>query len=68
MQNLKTYLTGRKKAEFAKKLGISSAQLSQYMSGFRRPNYDRMIEIERLTDGQVSVGSWAHDPAKHEIG
>jgi len=60
MQTLSTYLAGRKKADFARAINVSDAQLSQYLSGYRRPSYKRMLEIERLTDGQVSIQSWQH--------
>ena len=58
MQTLKTSLMDRKKSDFAKLLGISDSYLSQYLSGHRRPGYERMLEIERLTDGEVPVQSW----------
>lgn len=58
MQTLKDYLQDRKKADFARLLGISDTHLSQYLSGYRRPGYDRMLEIERLTEGEVPVQSW----------
>ena len=63
MQTLKQYLEGRSKAEFAERIGVSPSQLSQYLSRVRRPGYDRMILIERVTDGQVPVQSWGHPPA-----
>ena len=63
MQTLKQYLEGRSKAEFAELIGVSPSQLSQYLSRVRRPGYDRMILIERVTDGQVTVQSWDHPPA-----
>lgn len=59
MFTLKDYLTNRRKSDFAKQLGISDSYLSQYLSGHRRPGYERMLEIERITNGQVSVQSWA---------
>lgn len=60
MQTLKTYLADRKKSDFARKLRVSASQLSQYLSGERRPSYDRMLEVERLTGGEVTVQSWQH--------
>lgn len=63
MQTLKQYLEGRSKAEFAERIGVSPSQLSQYLSRVRRPGYDRMILIERVTEGQVPVQSWDHPPA-----
>ena len=58
MQTLKDYLKDRKKSDFAKQIGVSGTQLSQYLSGYRRPGYDLMLEIERLTEGEVPVQSW----------
>lgn len=58
MQTLKDYLQDRKKADFARLIGISDTHLSQYLSGYRRPGYDRMLEIERITEGEVPVQSW----------
>ena len=58
MQTLKQYLEGKIKADFADQLGVSPSMLSQYLSGVRRPSYDRMIEIARITDGSVPVQSW----------
>jgi len=63
MQTLPTYLEGRKKADFARQIGVSAAQLSQYLSGYRRPSYELMIAIEAATGGEVKVQSWAHMPA-----
>lgn len=63
MQTLPTYLDGRKKADFAEQIGVSAAQLSQYLSGYRRPSYKLMLAIEAATGGEVTVQSWAHIPA-----
>lgn len=60
MENLTDYLDGRKKADFAKKIGVSPAQLSQYLSGYRRPSYELMLKIEVVTSGKVSLRSWSH--------
>jgi DNA-binding transcriptional regulator YdaS (Cro superfamily) len=59
METLKQYLEGRSKADFARQIGVSASQLSQYLSGVRRPGYDRMILIERMTSGQVPIAAWA---------
>jgi DNA-binding transcriptional regulator YdaS (Cro superfamily) len=59
MQTLKQYLKNRRKSDFAKKIGIRADVLSQYLSGYRRPGFDRMVQIEAETDGEVTVGSWA---------
>lgn len=58
MQTLKEYLKDRNKSDFAKQVGVSGSQLSQYLSGYRLPSYGRMLKIERLTDGEVPVQSW----------
>lgn len=64
MQTLAEYLSGKDKAAFARQIGVSPAQLSQYISGYRRPGYDRMVEIESATDGAVPIGAWAaHTPS-----
>jgi transcriptional regulator with XRE-family HTH domain len=59
MQTLKQYLKHRRKSDFAKKIGIRADVLSQYLSGYRRPGFDRMMQIEAETGGEVPVGSWA---------
>lgn len=64
MQTLSAYLAGRKKADFADQIGVSAAQLSQYLSGYRRPGYELMLKIEAATGGAVTVHSWAH-PTPH---
>ena len=58
MANLAEYLKDRKKADFARKIGVSPAQLSQYLSKYRRPGYELMLTIEAATDGEVSLRSW----------
>lgn len=63
MENLAEYLKDRKKADFAQKIGVSPAQLSQYLSGYRRPSYELMLRIEAVTDGKVSIRSWSHSLA-----
>lgn len=60
MKTLSDFLEGQKKADFASRIGVSAAQLSQYLSGYRRPSYEMMLRIEAETGGAVPVGSWAH--------
>mgnify|MGYP006347725891 CR=1 FL=1 len=60
MQTLQTYLKGRKKVDFATLINVSAAQLSQYLSGYRRPSYDLMLLIQEKTGGEVTVQSWAN--------
>jgi transcriptional regulator with XRE-family HTH domain len=59
MQTLADYLKGKKKAEFARQLGISSSQLSQYLSGYRRPRFEQMLKIAIASGGAVPIESWA---------
>jgi len=65
MKTLSEYLSSRSKAEFAEAIGVSSSQLSQYLGGYRRPSYDRMLQIEAATGGEVPVQSW---PRKQHVG
>ena len=60
MQTLPQYLEGRKKADFAQQIGVSPTQLSQYLSGYRRPSYEMMMLIEAATGGDVKAQSWAN--------
>ena len=72
MQTLKDFLTDRNKSEFALSLGISRSLLSQYISGHRRPGYERAREIEDATGGAVPASVWLHAdksvnaPRKHQ--
>ena len=58
MKTLKQYLKDRRKSDFTRKIGVRPDVLSQYLSGYRRPGFDRMVKIEIETGGEVSVGSW----------
>jgi DNA-binding transcriptional regulator YdaS (Cro superfamily) len=58
MEKLALYLHGRKKGDFARKIGTSPAYLSQLLSGHRRPSFDLMQKIERETGGEVGIHSW----------
>jgi len=60
MNALKTYLSGKRKGDFARTLGISPAYLSQLLSekARRTPSFPLMVEIERATGGEVPVSSW----------
>lgn len=59
MEHLKAYLEGRAKNEFAGRLGITPSQLSQYLSGFRRPGFEMMLRIRDETAGAVGLDSWS---------
>lgn len=61
MEHLATYLAGKRNAEFARRLGISDAFLSQLLSGKRRPSLDLAFKIERATAGLVPASVWASD-------
>lgn len=55
---LSDYLNGKKHSEFARKIAISPAYLSQILSGQRRPAYDLMWKIENETGGAVGLADW----------
>ena len=63
MEALRTYLLGKRKGEFARKVGISPAYLSQILSkkNQKRPSFQLMVEIDRQTGGEVPVSSWVSD-------
>jgi DNA-binding transcriptional regulator YdaS (Cro superfamily) len=50
--------TGEKQGAFALRAGVSSALISQIISGNRRPSLDLAVRIARLTGGAVPVDSW----------
>lgn len=58
MQDLPTYLHGKHKGDFARRLGINHVYLSQILSGHRRPSFGLMCRIEEVTDGQVPLAAW----------
>jgi len=58
METLKTYLEGRKKADFAKAIGTSPSYLSQLLAGTRSPSRKLMMKISAETGGNVDVVSW----------
>lgn len=55
---LARYLDGRKRSEFAAKVDISAAYLTQLAGGIRAPGLDIALRIERETDGAVPLESW----------
>ena len=59
MNKLRAYLDGRPKGEFARKVGIVPAYLSQILMGVKRPSFDLMLRIEAETGGLVDLQSWA---------
>lgn len=58
MEQLRTYLTGRKKADFALLIGTTPSYLSQLLAGSKRPSYRMMVAIRDATEGAVSLESW----------
>lgn len=58
METLKEYLAGTRHGDFAQKIGISSAYLSQILSGERRPGLNVACLIEDATGGAVPVHVW----------
>lgn len=59
MEKLSAYLKDKPKGDFAKALGTSPSYLSQLMSGYRRPSFQMMLKIERLSEGEVDLHSWS---------
>jgi DNA-binding transcriptional regulator YdaS (Cro superfamily) len=58
MEQLQTLLEGQRKGDFAKRIGVSSAYLSQLLSGKRTPSLEVAVKIERETGGAVLAASW----------
>ena len=44
--------------DLARKLGVSPAQVSEWMHGKRRPGIDNAYAIEEATEGEVPVSAW----------
>ena len=61
MENLKSYLSDKRKGVFAAQIGIAPSYLSQILSGHRRPNFELMIKIKRETNNAVDFMSWAKE-------
>jgi DNA-binding transcriptional regulator YdaS (Cro superfamily) len=60
---LSVFLEGRKRADFARELGISSAYLTQLANRDRTPGLGLALKIERVTNGAVPVSSWYEEAA-----
>lgn len=58
MDSLKEFLADTRHRDFAEKVGISPAYLSQILSGARTPSLDVACLIEDATGGVVPVRSW----------
>lgn len=59
MENLKAYLTGRNKGDFARAIGTSPSYLSQILSEHRKPSLAMMLRIQAASDGVVDLNSWS---------
>jgi DNA-binding transcriptional regulator YdaS (Cro superfamily) len=58
MEQLRTYLEGRNKGDFARSVNIVPVYLSHILSGVRTPSLALALRIARATDGAVPVESW----------
>jgi predicted transcriptional regulator len=61
---LKEYLDANSevtRADFAKRIGVSEAALSMYVSNKRFPKAFTLIQIERETQNQVTASDMAMD-------
>lgn len=64
MMTLSEYLKAERLSQsaFAERLGnVDRSLVSRWCAGEggTRPTFERMLEIERVTDGKVPVASWA---------
>lgn len=55
---LTAYLTGRKRIDFAARIDVSAAYLSQLAAGDRQPGRAVARRIAAETDGAVPVEAW----------
>lgn len=60
MMTLASYLeeSGISQAEFALAVGVKQPTVHRWVHG-SRPSWDKAYEIERVTDGKVSIAVWA---------
>jgi transcriptional regulator with XRE-family HTH domain len=60
MEQLSTYLTDNsiKQKDFAERLGVSNAYMSQILNGRRRPSFDLMCKIAAESDQAVPLNAW----------
>lgn len=66
MEQLRTYLTGKRKAAFARSVDIHPAYLSQLLAGTKTPSLALMYRIEQATGGVVSRMHWVPQTASSE--
>lgn len=61
MSKLKTYRQDAKmsQADLAKSLGVDQSTIAKIEAGQRRPSFDLMVAIDRITKGAVSLSYWA---------
>lgn len=50
--------SGQTQAKLARRLGISTAHMSELLSGRKMPSLTLAYRIERLTNGAVPVSAW----------
>lgn len=55
--------SGRNRAAWADRLGISRSYLSDILNGNKIPSLELAAKIERATGGAVMASSWIVDPA-----
>ena len=55
--DLSAYLQDRKlnQAAFASLVGVSEAAVCRWVSGKSRPSWEKLSQIERVTDGKVTA-------------
>lgn len=53
--NLKNYLKGRNREEFASRIGTTKNYVNLLVTGARRPSPDLALRIQEATDGNVTV-------------
>jgi transcriptional regulator with XRE-family HTH domain len=58
MEKLRAYLTGKKKAEFASRIGTTPSYLSQILSGKKTPSIKMMARIRDESAGAVRLDDW----------
>ncbi|WP_366865265.1 helix-turn-helix transcriptional regulator [uncultured Tateyamaria sp.] len=61
MSLLSDFLKTQVRSQFAERVGISGAYLSQLSSGLRTPSLEVASAIERETGGAVPMQSWGKE-------
>lgn len=57
------YLDGKIKLEFAERIGVSPAYLSQMLGWWSRPSLELAVRIERATNGAAPCSAWVDGDA-----